>query len=1117
MAEHKAAVEALLTQKNDRVVWFGSFMKSKTQQLVVFGQHGRVYLMTPKKGSVNVDFNAHILDLRKIKSQSPNKFHASFANGNLEAEFECTDLINEMRQMFYTTFPGTEMFQCEVEPDSRLRELEEPSEKPCGGFIDAYICVCDWQSVPPRPDIIWEIENIYVPNKRRCLGLEEFESLKPQEFNSLVSTLAYNKYFTGLTCPNIQLDKVMAQSLGVMIAKNSTIEELNLNNTGLIKGNIAPICDAFKANKDSAIQLLDVSNNQLTDKDLPLLGVGLGSLPKGLISLNVSNCGSKKGGAAALINGLRKNLFMSGSVHNLNFSNNLFDNDGNQAIAAFLAQPNGLQVLSLVNCGIKLDQLFAALVRGCQSLEWLDISGNKMTKKDLSMMGQFLKAASHLKVLRMSNCGFDADSLKTVLADVSSNMYLNELDLCISENRIGAAGAKLLAPILRNATGIKKVDLSEMDFGPDGVQVICQSLGENNKLEHLDISGNFIGKVPFEAGVEALKQLINTEGSTLNSLVVRGGKTGPLRESVINFLMGMTKNETLTSLDVSDNHFGLRGTLALGKALQTNKKLTSLKWDGSDTPYQGFEHFARSLSTNHALKHMPLPVLDISNALRTNPVEMEPIVNAISTLITRNSNPEMMTTVFKDAGGAGSGGGGGGDTSFLFKGEAQQLKNLRNKVKSLGRTLEGMEQVVFEDAEGNELGIADVYQQRETAVLAMKQEMNEKLKNLAFDIIPVINSHMNKMQSNILSIVEKRYGSIDKETRSRLRLNMQFGAKDVDPEEIGKLIMESTASQIIRKAEDSYSSAISISSDYLYEKLMEGLQNIIEEVVVQAPPEISQPRNEPDYSFAEETPSEPMYSEKEREKENASAPVLSTPASLAPSKSTESVIPKPVEEKTPAALTRTTSGQPNNAVAAANAASATAAPPKIPKRFGAAPGAGTGSGTSSAPASAMPTPLASPGRGGLPGPITPGRAAGGGPAAGPGAAGPGPGPGGAGAGAGAAGAGAGAGTGAAGAGPSPGRGAPRGRGGARGGAGVAALAQNLFGAGGPPLPGAMPMPGMGGRGGGPPRRPPSDSYEADASSGATSTPVPRPAPKPRPKSQGKYKTLLLFQNHLFSS
>ena len=166
------------------------------------------------------------------------------------------------------------------------------------------------------------------------------------------------------------LDKGMTQAIGHLLAKSAVIEELNLSNTGLTKGLIAPIVDGLKSNPSSVLHTIDVSHNMMGDKDMPLLGTAIGEMPKGLISLNASNCGTRKGGAAGFINGLRKNMFMSGSMHKIDLSNNVLDSDGTVALSGFLAQPTGLQILNVQNCAIKLDQLFAALVRGCQNLEW---------------------------------------------------------------------------------------------------------------------------------------------------------------------------------------------------------------------------------------------------------------------------------------------------------------------------------------------------------------------------------------------------------------------------------------------------------------------------------------------------------------------------------------------------------------------------------------------------------------------------------------------------------------------------------------------------------------------------------------------------------------------------
>ena len=370
--DHAKVADQVLQSKKDSVLC--SAETRKKGQVVALGKCGRVYLITPKKGVATVDFTGHIFHLTKLKSTDPNKVSLTFTNGSVDLDFECTHFINEMRKLFHHTFPGMDLFPCTVDPESRMRELEDPPEKPCGGYADTYVSICNAQGTVPRDDILWDIENLYDKGKKKKLELEDVDLLKPADFTSAVTSLAPNKYFTGLSCSSLTMDKGMASAIGHLLSKSSVLEEINLSNTGLTKGLIVPIVDGLKSNKQSVIQLIDVSHNLLADKDLPLLGTAIGEMPKGLITLNASNCGTRRGGASGFINGLRKNMFMSGSMHKLDLSNNVLDNDGTVALSGFLAQPTGLQILNVKNCGIKLDQLFAALVRGCQNLEWFFFS-----------------------------------------------------------------------------------------------------------------------------------------------------------------------------------------------------------------------------------------------------------------------------------------------------------------------------------------------------------------------------------------------------------------------------------------------------------------------------------------------------------------------------------------------------------------------------------------------------------------------------------------------------------------------------------------------------------------------------------------------------------------------
>ena len=55
--------------------------------------------------------------------------------------------------------------------------------------------------------------------------------------------------------------------------------------------------------------------------------------------------------------------------------------------------------------------------------------------------------------------------------------------------------------------------------------------------------------------------------------------------------------------------------MALGKAIQTNKTLTSLVWDDNGTQTPGFQSFLVGLTRNSSIKNMPLPITDISLVL----------------------------------------------------------------------------------------------------------------------------------------------------------------------------------------------------------------------------------------------------------------------------------------------------------------------------------------------------------------------------------------------------------------------------------------------------------------------------------------------------------------------
>jgi len=133
----------------------------------------------------------------------------------------------------------------------------------------------------------------------------------------------------------------------------------------------------------------------------------------------------------------------------------------------------------------------------------------------------------------------------------------------------------------------------------------------------LDKNIEKVGKHRQQA-IENLIKLVQSN-STLETLSIAGGsKSDRLKHDIVPFLHALSHNRSLTSLDISGQHMGNKGTIALAKALRQNSAITSLIWDENQTGLLGFINIKNALKVNHSLKNMPLPISDIGLALKND-------------------------------------------------------------------------------------------------------------------------------------------------------------------------------------------------------------------------------------------------------------------------------------------------------------------------------------------------------------------------------------------------------------------------------------------------------------------------------------------------------------------
>jgi len=839
MAADIAAIEGQLARYKDEVFFscnVDRYDKKKSgDALLVITRHRLVAL----KGKVLKD--AHLLDLSEINSPSKQEVRFVFKGAN-SVEFDIAsndvdDIINNLRKSLHSLFPHLPESQApliNVQPDYRVQDLPEvpTANDTCGGLAASYVAMCDYHSVQPREDIYWDMKNVLPSSNVKTFSPMDFEQpLTANDARSLFAALKYNRFFHSVNCKGFVFDKNSAGSLGSVISSNTYLSELVLDGCGLTKDTIGDLASALGGNKQTCINKIRLRDNPIGDAGITALGQGIGAMPRGLIVLDVSNCNAGKSGMAAFANGIRKNIHLTSSLSELYLDSNKMESEGSSALASWLANPNCLKVLSLNNTTCQMDSVLGATVRGCQELAQLHIAGNKISKKEVPHLVRLLQSSATLVHLNCSNMDMKVDMMKDIMQAVVFNIYMQNVHINISENKgLGQQGGSLLANIIGDAKNIHTLDVTDCELGDEGVNLIFEKLQKNNVLSCLKIGKNFSTK-PSKVRSQLVDQLINVvSSSNISSLCMEGSPKSQLKGDIISFLYSLATNDKLEHLDVSGHGFGNKGANSIGKALQTNKTMHSLCWDGNDTTTAGFAAFAKGMKKNFTLNIMPIPVLDISNCLKNEP-QITKYMIKIQNLLARNAAPQKGAFKKKKKKDDPSNSSAPRNTNLtiLSSGEREQVERLRFNIKSTGKKLNEEQEQVLRDVENNDSVLMTVHSLEDEHHILMSQTLQDHMKTVAEQMIPVVEEQYQALVRAIMDYIGDRYPSLERDTIRRLQVNMSFGGKQMDTEAVTKILNE-TVKEISQAAQLSLMSAVTITSDYLYEKLGDKLREIIDDL-----------------------------------------------------------------------------------------------------------------------------------------------------------------------------------------------------------------------------------------------------------------------------------------------
>ncbi|KAL7864140.1 hypothetical protein AOLI_G00155600 [Acnodon oligacanthus] len=323
---------------------------------------------------------------------------------------------------------------------------------------------------------------------------------------------------------------------------------------------------AVLASNSCATRVLDLSYNDLQDKGVKQLCIGLRNPLCLLETLKLQFCGIRRDGCSALVSALKAN---PSHLRELDLSYNPTGNDALTELLAFLP-----------DCGLEV-------------LRNLDLSENRIGDLGAGVFSALLSNENcKIEDLRLEKCNLTWKSCKILEgASTSVSCCLKELDL--SDNDLQDTGVKLLAYDLKKCK-LQKLKLSNCRFTEKGFSALASALKSNPTcLKELDVSVNF----PGSKGMRELLSSLQQHSCALQTLCV--DTCGLDSEICASFSTTLTQNSSLRELSLSNNSIGDEGVRSLSIGLQSGlSPLKILRLSDCSLTESSCEILASTLSSN---------------------------------------------------------------------------------------------------------------------------------------------------------------------------------------------------------------------------------------------------------------------------------------------------------------------------------------------------------------------------------------------------------------------------------------------------------------------------------------------------------------------------------------
>jgi len=245
-------------------------------------------------------------------------------------------------------------------------------------------------------------------------------------------------------------------------------------------------------------------------------------------------------------------------------------------------------VFSIEGKGLKLNtaedvQAFVDTIVQMDDLQIIKLSGNTIGVEAGKALAEALQSRKNIRVANLSDIftGRLREEIPPTLKAICDSLEDKEnlIELNLSDNAFGPAGAEPLIDFLTNNRSLQILRLNNNGLGVGGGTMIAKALlASANKAKEENRTSSLhtiiCGRNRLEDGSsQALADAFAAHGTLVE---VRMPQNGIRPDGISNIVKGLAECKDLKHLDLQDNTFTAKGSIALAKVLPKWEHLTHL-------------------------------------------------------------------------------------------------------------------------------------------------------------------------------------------------------------------------------------------------------------------------------------------------------------------------------------------------------------------------------------------------------------------------------------------------------------------------------------------------------------------------------------------------------------